>query len=543
MRTYKISFPALALLFGLLLTFFSACKKDDPNEGLEPQRLFKVSGVSVRTDQTTAKVTWTKPVLSSNLKLSYMTEFSQDSTFKSTEFSIKVDTIGVIVTDAKVSVRKKYWVRIKALATETQPESQWITSVGGFSISGEQLFLPVRDAEVLETQVTLRWKPTTGLDKITMTATGAAEASYTISASEATTGVKVITGLTGGLEYSTEIYQAGRSKGILNIKTPAPVVYSVILNPGDDITAAINNAANNAVIGLRPGTYSAGTNTFNLVSKTITLKSTSGNPADTKVNYREFTLKGTGAGIILDGLELDGTASGALYFINLTGVLADAEPAVFTQVNINNCTIHDAQTSLMRANRGDYKMDQIVVKNSLVYNIGSNLSYICFHLDKLQFTTMNITKSTFYNFGQALITASTVVPIPPTINIDYSTFNNFGSNARYVLLDANANPIKFNVTNSIIANTPRSAGSVNGVAIRASGAGSTIVFSNNNTFNFTNGSGATLTLPTTNTSQANNQSIALGWTLTTTNFTLPAASPLRTASNSGSPIGDPRWTY
>ena len=188
-------------------------------------------------------------------------------------------------------------------------------------------------------------------------------------------------------------------------------------------------------------------------------------------------------------------------------------------------------------------MTSIVVKNSLVYNIGSTLSYICFHLDKLQFTTMSITKSTFYNFGQALITASTVVPIPPTINIDYSTFNNFGANARYVLLDANANPVKFNVTNSIIANTPRPSGSVNGVAIRASGAGTTIVFSNNNTFNFTNGTGTTLTLPTANTSQANNQSIALGWTTSTVNFTLPAASPLRTASNAGTPIGDPRWTY
>jgi len=543
MKTYHISFQRAGLFALLLLTFFSACKKDDPNEGLESPRLFKPSGISVRTDQTTAKVMWTAPVLSSNLKLSYLTEFSQDSTFKSSEFSVQVDTIGVAVTDAKLIVRKKYWVRIKALATATQPESQWITSVGGFSISGEQLFLPIRDAEVKETAVTLRWKPTTRLDKITLTPTGGAAINYTISAAEATAGVKVVTGLTAGLDYAAEIYLAGRSKGFLEIKTPAPVVYAVILNPGDDIAAAINAAANNAVIGLRPGTYNAGTNTFNIVSKTITLRSTSGNPSDTKVNYREFTLKGTGAGVILDGLELDGTASGASYFINLTGVLADAEPAVFTQVNVNNCNVHDASTSFMRANRGDYKMESIVVKNSLVYNIGSTLSYICFHLDKLQFTTMSIIKSTFYNFGQALITASTVVPIPPTINIDYSTFNNFGANARYVLLDANANPVKFNVTNSIIANTPRPAGSVNGVAIRASGAGTTIVFSNNNTFNFTNGTGTTLTLPTANTSQANNQSVALGWTTSTVNFTLPAASPLRTASNAGTPIGDPRWTY
>jgi len=70
-----------------------------------------------------------------------------------------------------------------------------------------------------------------------------------------------------------------------------------------------------------------------------------------------------------------------------------------------------------------------------------------------------------------------------------------------------------------------------------------MVFSYNNTFNFTNGTGTTLTLPTTNTSQAGNQTIALGWVVTTTDFTLPANSPLRTASAASAPIGDPRWTY
>jgi hypothetical protein len=35
----------------------------------------------------------------------------------------------------------------------------------------------------------------------------------------------------------------------------------------------------------------------------------------------------------------------------------------------------------------------------------------------------------------------------------------------------------------------------------------------------------------------------LGWNNDTDDFTLPGASPLRTAGSSGGPIGDPRWAF
>ncbi|WEK20929.1 MAG: DUF4957 domain-containing protein [Candidatus Pedobacter colombiensis] len=535
------------VLFAVLLFAIVACKKEDPNKGLEPPRLFRPLGISVKTSQTTAKVTWSAPVLSVNLKLAYLTEFSQDSLFASSEFAIKTDTIGVTVTDEKLAVRKKYYVRVKALATANQPDSQWQVS-GSFSITGEQLFLPLRELEIMENQVTLRWKDTVGLDKITLTPGSGTATSITLTPTESMAGKKVITGLKTGTEYSAEIFMGTKSKGLLKFSTLSATVYSVVLDPGADLVAAINAASNNAVIGLNPGTYSAGSSVFTLLQKSVTLKSTSGNPNDTKVNFKEFTLKGTGAGISLDGIELDGTASGSLYFINPTGVAADNEKANFANVKINNCIIHGATTSFLRANRGtaagDYTMDQITVKNSTVYDIGSTLGYICFHLDKLQFNALTVTKSTFYNIGQAFLSCSTVIPgTPPVITVDYCTFNYFGANGRYVFMDANANPVRFSMTNSIIANVPRLTATVNNVTIRASAATSTIVFSYNNTFNFTNGTGTTLVQPTANTSQANNLFIALGWTATQTEFTLPLVSPLRTASSTGSPIGDPRWTY
>jgi hypothetical protein len=543
----RITINILSWLLLVVAVYSVSCKKD-VNDGLEPPRLFKPQGISVKTTATTATVSWSAPILGGSLPLTYTAEFSQDSNFVTSEFSVVTDTVGIVVTEEKIKLRQKYFVRIKANAYENQPESKWERS-SSFSINGEQWFYPIRDVELNETSVVLRWIPNPELTAITLFPNKGTLVTHALTAAELSSGAVKISGLISDTTYVAELFLGTKSKGILTFKTPAPTVYSVVLNAGDDIAAAITAAANNAVIGLNPGTYSAGSNNFTLLQKTVTLKSISNNPADTKVNFKEFTLRGNGAGINLEGIDLDGTASGALYFINLTGVSADAEKCAYTQVSISNCWVHAAVTSFFRANRGaaagDYTMNQILVKNALIYDIGTNLSYNCFHLDKLLFTTMQVTKSTFYNIGQGLLTASTVLTAVPTVTFDYCTMNNFGAKNLNALMNAGSNPIKFNITNSIVANIPRPAGTVNVSAINATGAGTAIVFSNNNTFNLTNGAATPLplTFPTTNITMVGNNSINLGWTTATTDFTLPANSVLRTVSSAGGAIGDPRWAY
>jgi hypothetical protein len=529
----------------LLLAAIQSCKKD-VNEGLEPPRLFKPQGISVKTTATTATVTWNNPILSGGLPLSYTAEFSQDSTFATSEFTIETDTTSIELTDEKIQLRKKYFVRIKANAYENQPESKWERS-SGFSINGEQWFYPLRDVELNETSVVLRWMPNPQLTHITLFPNKGTLVTHALTAAELSSGAVKISGLISDTTYVAELFLGTKSKGILVFKTPAPTVYSVVLNAGDDLAAAITAAGNNAVIGLNPGMYSAGSNNFNLAQKTVTIKSISNNPADTKVNFKEFTLRGNGAGLNLEGIELDGTASAAGYFINLTGVSADAEKCSYTQVSISNCIVHAVTTSFLRANRGtaagDYSMNQINIKNTLVYDIGSALNYTCFHLDKLALNTMQVSKSTFYNIGRQLLTTSTVLTTAPTITFDYCTLNNFGAGGLNAILNAGSNPVKFNMTNSIVANTPRTGATVKTEAISATGAGTAIVFSNSNYFNLTNGTTTALTFPTTNITMVGNNNLNLGWTNATTDFMLPVNSVLRTVSSAGGAIGDPRWAY
>ncbi|RZK65368.1 MAG: DUF4957 domain-containing protein, partial [Pedobacter sp.] len=355
--------------------------------------------------------------------------------------------------------------------------------------------------------------------------------------------------------YTAELFNGTRSKGILTFTTLAATNYTKIITPADDLNATIAAAANGAIIGLNPGTYAAtATNTF-ITGKTVTLKSTSGTPTDTKVNFKEIVIEGTGAGVTLSGIDFDGAAASSLYFINFIGSqAANGSAATFTNVIVDNCIVHNSATAFLRGDRGsaarDFKIGEITVNNSLVYDMGTNGSsaYYTFHVNKMDFVAINITKSTFYNCGPGLVTASTLYAgaVVPSVNISYSTFNGFGGNAKYALLDANTNPVKFTLTNSIVANTPKS-GTVVAAAIRSSGTGSSSTISYTNMFNLYSSGTTALTFPATVTLTAN-QAIDLGWTAATVGntapgFQLPAGSPLRTASNISSAIGDPRWTY
>lgn len=537
----------------------TACKKND-EETLDPPRLFKASDIKIEAGQTAAKIKWAIPLFSSGKPLTYTVDFSTTADFATIAYTKVVDTAGITVTEDNIAIRTPYFARIKANAFADQPESKYVVS-SSFTISGIQLFLAVRETEIRETSVSLRFKGETGLSSIKLTPATGTATTVALTPADLTagglvggvaTGLKAITGLTGGVNYTAELFNGTRSRGILTFATLPVTVYTRIITPADDLNAVVAAAANGAVIGLNPGTYTAtATNTF-ITGKTITLKSTSGTPTDTKMNFKEIDIEGTGAGVTLSGIDFDGAAASALYFLNFIGSQAsNSSAATFTNIVVDNCIVHNAATSFLRADRGaaasTFKIGNITVNNSIVYDMGSNGSsaYLTFHLNKLDFANLNITKSTFYNAGPGLVTASTVVAgaVIPTINIINSTFNGFGGNAKYALLDANTNPVKFVLTNSIVANTPKS-GTVVAAAIRSTGTGSTSAITYTNMFNLYSSGTTALTFPATVTLTAN-QAIDLGWTANTVApaFQLPDNSPLRTASNTSSAIGDPRWTY
>ncbi|MBO9198793.1 MULTISPECIES: DUF4957 domain-containing protein [Niastella] len=551
-RTRNILYILLPVVSLTLVN--TSCKKD--NNPTEQMRMFMPPGeIKATSAETSVTLTWSAALYqqSTDKSITYTVQVSKDSLFNTVERTYLTDTTGVIITQDSIPVRKKYYARIKTNGNEISPESKWLTS-SSFKITGEQIFNALRDAEVKETSLTLRWIVTQGLTKLVFTPASGTPMEVAISAADISSGVKVVNGLKGGTAYEVEIFQGTKSKGYLAFTTTAATAYTVVITPADNLVTVIDTCSNNAVIGLQPGVYSAGSNNFVVKQKTITIKSVSGNTFDTKVNWKEFTLKGAGAGIKLQDIEFDGLASGGQYFLNLTGLNSDAEAATFTNIEVTNCVIHNMANCLLRGNRGtgaagDHKIGNIKFRGCLVYDNLLVSAYTLFTLDKLQFALLDLSNSTFYNYGRDFIAAPTAVttgPIPQ-INIDGCTINYGGTSAKYVLLDANTNPVNFTTQNSIIANTPKAGGTVATTLFRGTGTGTTMSFSYNNTFGLFTGAATPtpVTLPTSYAylTATTNRTIDLGWTGATTDFKLPAGSELRTGGKTGGVIGDPRWAY
>ena len=549
MRNKKFGLQ-LPVLFVLLAFVFTACKKTEFDPNFELPRQFKPGDINVAAGEIQATLSWSPSLFTQGT--SYTVEISKDTLFQGPAPIVKiVDTARVVVTDDELEINQKYFARVKANSLNNTAESGWVYSES-FMITGEQIFFDVLDAELKDNSVILRWRPTAGLTKIVITPTGGTPVDISLTAADVDDEFKLIEDLDELTEYSAEIFRGTVSKGFVSFTTKEKSIYVVILNPGDDIIEAVNNAANGEIIGLNPGTYDIkdGTGAFaNLVisQKHIGLESVTLDPTTTKVNFKEIKLNGTGAGITFKGIEFDGTAAGADYFINLTGLNSDSEAAEFTSITIDNCIVHKTNNAFMRGNRGSanaHKIDFIKVNNTIAYENGTG-SYHYFMIDKLEFKTLELTNNTFYDIARAFISWATNITMPavPQIIINQNTINNYGFSGRNnILIDANANDINATIQNNIIANTPKPGQAVGSSALRA-GDNSVIIFSYNNTFNFNGGDPlAPLTFPAI-VQQSNNLNIDLGWTATTNSFTLPAGSPLLTAGSTGGPIGDPRWAF
>jgi hypothetical protein len=546
MHTIKYKFLFFLTAF---ITLLSSCKKeDDFNNEFDLPRQFKPGNIQINAGQTDVKLRWNPSLFTQQKGVTYTVQVAKDSLFAGTiDYTAVVDTAYIQITDSVLQVMQYYYSRVKANANGPTAESGWVVS-DKFRITGEQIFLPVADADIKDTSVILKWTPTAGLTTISIKPTGGAATVINLSAADVAANQKKINGLTPLTNYTAEIYKGTTLKGTISFTTKELNIYAVVLNPGDDLVTAVTTAANGDIIGLNPGTYntmSAGVY-VNLVvaQKTITIQSTSGNPGNTKVNFKEITVKGTGAGITVKGIEFDGTAGLADYFINFVGMATDAEAATFTNVNIDNCRIRFTRNCLMRGNRAAnnaHKINTIRMNNSIAWENGTG-SYHYFMLDKMEFQKLELTNNTMYDLARAFISYATNITVSPTplIVVTNNTINSFGFAGRnYILLDANANVVNATFRDNIIANTPK-AETVGTIALRTATT-ATVLFQYNNTFNFNGGPPLVpLTFPA-QVQLSNNLNIDLGWTTTTSSFTLPAGSPLRTASSTGGPVGDPRW--
>lgn len=567
MKNYKlnkIKFKRLIIaLIGIIAIW--SCEQDDDYSPEGETRMFTPGGISSQSFEDRVKLTWDPSLFTDGITEVYTAQVSEDTLFQNVEEIVlekETDTTGIVFTDQELQVRTQYFVRVKANAIDDRPASNWSISTG-FSIRGVQKLYPILSPDILATKVKAEWEPTEGVTQFRLQKYTQDETDPTsepeligepiivpITAQEEQNAMKTIENLEPDTKYFIDLYKGAVSIGYRSFKTKPESNYSVILTPSDNIVDIVNNSQDGDIIGLEPGTYTA-EDGFDINGKTITIESTNNDPSTTKVIYDEFTLKDTGAGITLRGIEFDGQ-NDALYFINLTSSNGNDDPADFTDVFIDNCIVHGVETSAFRANRGPnsgYTMNSFNIDYSTFYDFAPG-SYAFIHLDEFIFNEVNLRNSTFYNTDDLFIRYREDLDTPNpsgVINVEYCTINSIGFSDNYTLLDVDEVQTTFNFSNNILANIPREGGTAREDLIRMENEAASASFSFSNFFNLTTGDPdeeIQVILPDqSNISSQNMFNVELDWDNNTSDFSLPSDSELQTASSSGGPIGAPKWWF
>ncbi|MBD1421142.1 DUF4957 domain-containing protein [Sphingobacterium chuzhouense] len=551
---HKYSIHWLLALCCVLLSI--ACDKNSELfKEFNPERMFMPSKeIGAESGETEVKLTWGEAL--NTEKASYVVEISKDTLFANGPlFSLDTDTAGVILTDQQIEVRTKYFARVLTVGTGQSDDSHWLHS-NGFMIRGKQLFnLLDEQVDLQDKSVRLTWRPdetatTIIIGKLTgeiNEETGGEKFDIihqiNLTADEIASGERLVEDLQSETPYVAILYARDVQIGILKFTTKATSNFTIEIGPEDDLAQVIADAENQAVIGLRAGTYNLTENVVRIENKHITLGSVSGNPANTKINPKGFELRGDGAGIHFNDLTIDMLGTPDLYLVDLP-----AGAATFTSIHLQGCRIHGIGRALVRGSRAgnrEHKIDYIRVENSIVQD--NDQDYALFELQKLQMNRFELVNSTFNRLSTNILRYDVNIGTPrASILIDYCTINAFGNTGgKRPLMDVNT-PADIVVSNSILANTgwisPRFTSlSMNNDLLRAAN-GATARIANTNVFNLLNSATprAKLNIPN-GVVTATVLEVALPWDVNTDDFTLPANSSLREASSNAGPIGDPRW--
>lgn len=369
-----------AIVMMSLVAFF-ACKPEE--EITAETRLFR----PVLNKELSAKNN-TIIVNMGNIKAAtgYTVEVSRD-TFKTTDYTFKVDTNYVIVDETLLKGESLYWnttyqVRALAHAAKTELDSK-MSDLG--SVKTEKfpsIMATPTAADVIDVAARIRW--TTGgvaVAKVKVFAKTDLKlatplAQYDVSEADQKAGSTIVSKLNPLTTYQLAIYAAdGTIKGWDNfttinraVDTSSPNV--IDLSESDDPTAlntALLNVVEGGIIVLKKGaTYVMPTNNF---AKSVTVTSAYG------FGEQKTIITTSGGGNIAAGVNLD-----YIRFNNIEFIGADIggsyifNPNISTLTTVKELSLDNCIASNMRGLlriRGKFFANNFIIKNSIIHQIGN----------------------------------------------------------------------------------------------------------------------------------------------------------------------------
>ena len=438
-----------AYLLGLATAALTTACSDQSDEitSIDYDRLFAPINVEARVvNQVNARLSWAAV----NGATSYTIEiFENDSlTFSGSP----VKTIpGIIAEDLPYIVtglegEMKYSARVQAIG-ENISESKW--SGVYFKTDAEQIFKSVTEEDLSAFSVTLHWTAGETATEIVLTP---GNIKHTVTSAEIAAGAATIEGLTSETEYTAKLMNGTKTRGTVKFTTLVDLGGAIPVTPEDDFAALLAAANDGDAFAFYPGTYRiAGSDATTpgkiAINKSVEFKAV--RPSDKPVLNGCITLN-NGASLTLKQIILDGKDTDGSQTVEFKTATA------YKNLIIDDCEIRNYTKGLYYINVAA-TIDEITIKNSLIYNIECNGGDM---LDcrKGAIKSLNITNCTVYNscaardFVRYDDASGDFAGITPVITIDHCTLNGVSNNEKrlfYVRFIGN----KITFTNNLVTNT------------------------------------------------------------------------------------------
>ena len=406
----------------LVIVFItSSCKEEEENLGTP--RLFKPQVTTVdNTIDNQLTITW----LPTQGAVQYQIDLSLDSAFVSIVKTSIVDAeVSSIIFDGLMAATL-YYVRIKAINTDPLYNSKSRI----FMIGTSSIFVNNPDF-ILDNSFIAKWTvrglPVTKIKVLLPSDTGVLTLvkEFDVTETEASKGLKTISGFKGDTRYLVQLYSGELNRGMGVVTTKTSILNGIDLRDLDPIKRdsifndAIMKAPDGAIIVLKRGvTYNL--TVTQLLSKSITIASGYDFISDLATisfsrnfQFADNCVVGT---VAFKDVKLIGATNGA-YVFQSNGVGSKIENVTFDGCRISTF-------------RGVFRIQNSEIVNNLTFNNCVIDSLRDYGLTRIYQTTTNIVKnitltnSTIYSAQRVLINTKFLPNTPTTVTVENCTFYN-----------------------------------------------------------------------------------------------------------------------
>lgn len=432
---------------GVALLALGACSEpDDELTSVTYNRNFSPVNVEARvTNKTNVRLSWAAVEGATGYNIE---AFANDSlTFSGTAAKTITGVTSSPYTVTGLEGETPYSFRIQAV-TEGDPsrDSKWIGVYA--KTEAEQILYAVVDEDIKAKQVTLRWPA--GEEAATFVLTPG-NIVYNITAADIAAGAATITGLTPETEYKAVMARAtGKTRGSVTFKTGIELAETdILVNAGDDLSAAIAAAPAGYRLVLMPGEYGLPTEEASFggsvtITKELSIKGL--RPAEHPVIKGRIKVE---AALSIDQVTLDGEGTDGGQCFDFT-----ADDNQVDHLTITNCEVKNYTKGFLYINKTTV-VNTITIDGCIISNIECSGGDF-FDSRNGGYNQFNLVNSTIYNSAKSrdvfrMDDASSKVTATPNIKVDHCTFSQVGSgnaNYRFFYVRFPGNNITF--TNNIV---------------------------------------------------------------------------------------------